>query len=394
LDTDPKPRAVILTPEVPYPLAGGGSLRTASLLHGLARSYQLDLIVFRQPGAPDPRILLPCGLVNRVSVIDLPANGRSFIARSLRNAIRLVRQIPPLVDRFSGFERQVAGALHGQTYDLGVIEHFWCAPYCEQLSAVCRTSVLDLHNIESVLHERCSRTEAGAVRFAHRVFAEAAADMERYWLPRFSRILTASSSDRALVLARAPKAWVTIYPNAVSLPLLPTCERRHTIVFSGNLEYHPNVSAVRFFRQEVWPRLRDCWPRLVWRLVGSNPRAVEPWTKGDPRIEVTGPVEDAYRELARAQVAVVPLLAGSGTRFKILEAWAAGLPVVSTALGAEGLPARHGHHLLIADTAESFAAAVSKLLNDSTLRCELARAGRLLVESEFTWEKAWESLDL
>jgi polysaccharide biosynthesis protein PslH len=385
---------VVLTPEAPYPLASGGSLRTASLLHGLAQSYQLDLIVFRQPGAPDPRILLPCGLVDRVSIIDLPANGRNFPARSFRNAVRLVRHVPPLVDRFSGFEHRVAAAVQGRTYDLGIIEHFWCAPYCEQLSAVCRATALDLHNIESILHERCAQTETGAARFAHRAFAKAAADLEREWFPRFSRILTTSSSDRAQVLSRAPKARVTIYPNAVPLPPLPTCERRHAIAFSGNLEYHPNVSAVRFFRQEVWPRLRDCWPELVWRLVGSNPGAVEPWTKDDPRIEVTGPVEDAYRELARAEVAVVPLLAGSGTRFKILEAWAAGLPVVSTALGAEGLPARPGHHLLIADTAESFAAAVSKLLNDSSLRCELARAGRSLLESEFTWEKAWESLDL
>ena len=122
------------------------------------------------------------------------------------------------------------------------------------------------------------------------------------------------------------------------------------------MEYHPNQLAVRFFRREIWPRLRDRWPGLAWRLVGKNPEAVRQFTSGDPRIEVQGQVDDAIAELARARVAVVPLLAGSGTRLKILEAWAAGLPVVSTTLGAEGLPARDGEHLLLADGAAAFAA--------------------------------------
>src|SRR6516165_6333556 len=92
LGVDRKPRALFLVPEAPYPLAGGGALRTASLIHGLARSYELDLIVFRQPMAPDPRKLMPAGLAKRVAVIDLPVNGRTLAARGLRNAVRLIRQ--------------------------------------------------------------------------------------------------------------------------------------------------------------------------------------------------------------------------------------------------------------------------------------------------------------
>src|SRR5262249_44803226 len=99
------------------------------------------------------------------------------------------------------------------------------------------------------------------------------------------------------------------------------------------------------------------------------------------------------RELALARAAVVPLLTGSGTRLKILEAWAAGLPVVSTTIGAEGLSTRHGVHLLVADTAPDFAQAVSRLLACPETRAELGMAGRLLLEKEFTWEKAWRKLD-
>jgi glycosyltransferase involved in cell wall biosynthesis len=166
------------------------------------------------------------------------------------------------------------------------------------------------------------------------------------------------------------------------------------IVFSGNMEYHPNVAAVRFFRAEVWPRLRERWPALVWRLVGKNPDAVKQYTSGDPRIQVAGPVDDAVRELARARAAVVPVLAGSGTRFKILEAWAAGIPVVSTSVGAEGLPARDGENILLADTGPAFAETVSRLLASPALRGRLGVAGRRLLEREFTWETAWTKLNL
>jgi polysaccharide biosynthesis protein PslH len=394
LAADARPHALVLAPEAPYPMAGGGALRTASLLHGLARVYGLDLIVFREPGAPDPRTSIPPGLVQRISTIDLAANSRSFAARSWRNTLRLVRQVPPLTDRFSGFAAQVAAAVKGRRYQVGIVEHFWCAPYWEQIAPVSQRTILDLHNIESVLHRRCAETEPGAAAFAHRIFAASAMRLECEWIPRYSGVLAASAADAALIEPRAGKARVTVYPNAIPLPPMPGVERRHAIVFSGNLEYHPNVSAVRFFRQDVWPRLRERWPDLVWRLVGRNPCAVARWTGGDSRIEVTGPVEDSIAELARAEVAVVPLLAGSGTRLKILEAWAAGLPVVSTTLGAEGLPVCDGQHLLIADGADKFAAAISRLLDCPALRRELAQAGRALLESAFTWEKAWESLDL
>ena len=165
-----------------------------------------------------------------------------------------------------------------------------------------------------------------------------------------------------------------------------------SIVFSGNMEYHPNIDAVRYFRTEIWPLLRQRHPELVWRLVGRNPSAVSAFT-GAPGIEVVGPVADAVPELARSRIAIVPLRAGSGTRLKILEAWAAGLPVVSTSIGAEGLPARHGEHLLLADSAVDFAQAVTRLLTCEELCSHLGKAGRLLLEKEFTWKSAWESLN-
>lgn len=389
-----RPRALLLAPEAPYPLMGGGALRTASLLHYLARSYSVDLIVFRQPGEPDPGARISRGLAERVSIIDLPAHRRGGASRSLRNAIRLARRVPPLIDRFSRFEHEVARAVENQEYAVGIIEHFWCAPYWDQISPVCRHTVLDLHNIESVLHERCAQVETGAAGLAHRLFAQASAKLERKWFPYFSEVLVPSETDAKQVLTLANQAHVIVYPNAIPLPPLPTPIKEDAIVFSGNLEYHPNISAVRFFRREVWPQLRERWPGLVWRLIGKNPQGVAQWTAGDPRIELSGPVDDAVAELARCKIAVVPVLAASGTRLKILEAWAAGLPVVSTTLGAEGLPVVDGQQILLADSALKFTEATARLLENEGLRASLGRAGRLLLEDQFTWEKAWENLHI
>ncbi len=388
-----RPAALLLSAEPPYPLSGGGSLRTASLLHHLARNYAVDLIVFSQPGAPDPAQALPPGLVRRLHVLQLPSNQRHLPARALRNAARAVRRVPPLVDRFSGFGGEIASILQGGRYRVGVIEHSWCAPYGEFLEPVCDRTVLDLHNIESVLHRRCADTETRSAAWLHARFALASEMIERQWLPRFSKVLVPSPRDAGYALAIAPQARVAVYPNALPLGPRPPHLDEEAIVFSGNMEYHPNRTAVRFFRRLVWPELRERWPRLVWRLVGKNPHAVCAWTAGDPRIEVSGPVDDAIAEIARSRVAVVPLLSGSGTRLKILEAWAAGLPVVSTTIGAEGLPARDGEHILLADSAPQLVISVSRLLTSSSLRRDLGEAGRCLVEKEFTWENVWKSLD-
>jgi len=202
-------------------------------------------------------------------------------------------------------------------------------------------------------------------------------------------ILTASEEDRR----RAAHADVRVFPNALPDIPRPSVAETNAIVFSGNLEYHPNVEAVRWFRTRIWPRIREEAPGLEWRLLGSNPAAVARFTGGDPRIRVVGHMEDAIASLAEAKVCIAPLLSGSGTRFKILEAWAAGRAVVSTTLGAEGLGARDGEHLLLADDPEDFAAAVLRLWNDASLRRRLGDAGWAHYHDRFTWQAAWRKLD-
>jgi glycosyltransferase involved in cell wall biosynthesis len=252
----------------------------------------------------------------------------------------------------------------------------------------CDVLVLDLHNIESELAATHVRATSGLESMVHQRFADAYRKLEREWIPKFDLVLTASEEDRG----RITHPNIAVYPNALPVIEVPQAAEENCIVFSGNLEYHPNIEAVRWFASSIWPRLREKNNDLTWNLVGRNAEAVLHLIKNDPRIRAAGPVDDAVAAIAAARVVVVPLLSGSGTRFKILEAWAAQRAVVSTSIGAEGLGARDGEHLLIADDVSRFADAVQELLDDRARSQRIGAAGRGLYLDRYTWPAAWKKL--
>lgn len=388
-------KTLVLSPETPYPLAGGGAMRTASLLEFLSTRSRLHLILFAEEGQSDPAEGLPTRLAERVTTIRLPRHRRDLGARLARNVSRALRGRPPLLDRFSEPQcmEQFARAVRGERYALAVAEHFWCAPYLSALREVASRVVLDLHNVESVLHGRCARSEPWFQSLGHRLFAHHAHNWERRLLPGFDLVLTPSVEDGRQVAAIAASSSTAVYPNAVPLRDQPDSPEEDSIAFSGNLSYHPNVTAVRHFNSLIWPALREKRPGLKWRVIGKNEEQVRRLVGGQPDIEVTGPVDDALLELAKSKLAVVPLLAGSGTRVKIMEAWAAGRPVVSTRLGAEGLPARDGENLILAESPSEWIERIVELLDDAALRKRIGGAGRRTYEDSCCWPAAWRCLE-
>jgi glycosyltransferase involved in cell wall biosynthesis len=341
-------------------------MRSASLLEYLRAKYCVDVVS-----------------------LSLRRHSKSLPAQAWRNISRLARGTAPLFDRYSGYEEQLRERIRGQRYAFAVIEHFWCASYEPVLRTCCERVILDLHNIESELAQTHARAARWPFSWASARFAQAYRRLEREWIPRFDVVLVASEEDQR----RIQHLKICVYPNALPPIEPPVVAEEHCIAFSGNLEYHPNVEAVRWFARAVWPRIRERDAALEWRLIGRNPEAVDHFVRGDDSVKLTGPMDDAIAEIARAKVCVVPLLSGSGTRFKILEAWAAGRAVVSTSLGAEGLGARDGEHLLIADDPGKFAEAVLALLGDSGARRRLGEAGRARYLKSFTWPAAWRKLE-
>ncbi len=376
-------------------MTGGGPLRTASLLGFLAQRFRVHLLTYVEEGSPNPEPFLPKGLVDHITTIYLPHHDKGTVSRIYRNTGRLVRGKLPLDDRFTQRQslHRVELATEGRDYEVAVVEHFWCARYLDLLRTRARHVVLDLHNVESVLHEGCSRTEPWPQNILHGFFQHTARRLERSLLAEFDLVLVTSDADRQRVLDRCPRARVAVYPNALPWREVPAVDEEEIVAFSGNLEYHPNVNAIRYFYKDVWPLVQAASPRLRWRLIGKNEAGVRGMIGQDPRVEFTGPVDDAIEELARARVVVVPLLAGSGTRIKILEAWAAGRCVVSTPIGAEGLPARDGENIRIVQGPRQMAEAVLELLADTPQRERLGRAGRSTFEAGFCWSAAWKTLE-
>ena len=185
---------------------------------------------------------------------------------------------------------------------------------------------------------------------------------------------------------RAGMDGVRVIPNGYPAPDHPvgrdTVSSPPTVLFQGTLRYPPNADAARFLVDEVGPHLRTAVPEAQIRLVGLAPPAVTALCD-PPRVAVTGQVRDIVDELARADLVVIPLRYGSGTRVKILEAFAHRIPVVSTTVGAEGLAVTADTHLLVADEPEQIAAACARVLLDASLRRRLVDAAHALYESRY-----------
>jgi glycosyltransferase involved in cell wall biosynthesis len=163
-------------------------------------------------------------------------------------------------------------------------------------------------------------------------------------------------------------------------------------MFFGAINYFPNQDGLLYFLREVWPSIEKRDPKARLKIIGQHPTP-EILAHRGPRIEVAGKVDDLRPHLASAAVSIAPLRIGGGTRFKILETMAMARPIVSTSLGAEGIDAEPGRHLLLGDDAASFAAAVSRVLADPELASRLGREGRALVEERYSWASAAQVLE-
>ncbi len=264
------------------------------------------------------------------------------------------------------------------------------------------TVVIDQHNIEYELLRRTAEQEPLGLRKLYNWLESRRLEpIELQRCAAADAVLVTSERERQALLRRLPGARIEVVPNGVDLdffsraavPQAPPVVQAlgageaPRIIFTGALNYFPNVDAVVAFAQTCWPRIREQAPDASWVIVGKNPLPRVQRLAELPGVSVIGSVPDVRPYLATATVAIAPLLVGGGTRLKILEACAMGLPVVATSLGCEGLAVVPGEHLLVADTPEDLAAATLRCLGDSRLRARLAASGRTLVEAEYGWER-------
>jgi glycosyltransferase involved in cell wall biosynthesis len=242
---------------------------------------------------------------------------------------------------------------------------------------------MDCDEDDASAYRRLARLERrrGQGKRAQWLEAEARAfkRMANQWLPRFDLLLAASDGEAHLLRARAGAARISVVPNTippsslVGSPARRAASKRRDIVFVGNMNYLPNIDAVRWFALCIWPKIRAAVPcPLRFVVVGSDPPPSVTALARRCDIVVTGTVEDVSHFYCNAALAVAPIRAGGGTRIKLLESAGLGIPMVATSFGCAGTGFRHGVDLLLADNENDFAAACVKLLTDKALALRFA----------------------
>lgn len=253
----------------------------------------------------------------------------------------------------------------------------------------------DTHNVDFDVLRRMSRSADSWLRRIHASAQwQATRRTERRGAHRVSLLLTTSVRDREVFQRELDVSNVAVIPNGIDLTEFRFAEgpgEPGVILFSGLMAYYPNQQAVRWFLDHVFPSVQRRYPTATFVVAGAAPPR---WLRARAceRVHVTGLVTDMRPYFARASVVVAPLFVAGGTRVKILEAQAMGRPVVATSMGAEGLDARHGESILLADSPTNFADGVVQLLADPLLAARLAMEGRRHVSQRYDWNRIGEQL--
>lgn len=381
-------RILWLTPYVPLPTFGGGT-RVFNLINFLATTCEIDLI--SAESASEEQLGPLRAICRTVTMATQPRRQRrllQLLALFSRRPLEYWLHYAPSV------QAMLDGALRERAYDVLVIEHAFMGYYATPPSV---RVVLDQHNVESQILLKAAQRERSLLR---RLYNQIDYRKFRPDEQRFCRqadlVLATSGVDRAL-MQRWPKlAPCIVVPNGVDCAhfrlTADDASREHSgpgtrlrVLFQGSMHYAPNAEAMIWFCATVWPRILQAMPRATLQIVGGNPPRDVLRLGQLPNVMVVGWVKDVRPYLAAAQVVVVPLRIGGGTRLKVVEALAMGRAVVSTTLGCEGLEVEHGTHVLLADDPETFARRVIELLDQPEQRAVLGRQGRCLVEERYDW---------
>jgi len=333
------------------------------------------------PSSPSP---------NSFQSVLSAVRGKSYSALNVLRGIRGPIPVTVLNYASKDIERVLREALESSAFNAVQIESIHMAPYLEMIRRRNPgiNAVLDWHNVESELIQQYAASTANpAKRFIAGRTSTLLYRMEQDALKSFSAHTVVSELERDKLLKRAPDAKIHVIANGVDTAAFArpgSTASRRTLLFVGSMDYHANSEAVLWFCREIWPRLAAEFPSLDFKIVGRNPPSSVKDLASD-RITVTGTVDDVRPYYHEAFSVVVPLRVGGGTRLKILEAMAAGVPVISTRLGAEGIAAEDRKQILLADTPADMAAAIRSLLTEPGLVSSLRDSARTLVESNYDW---------
>lgn len=385
-------RVLVVGAWFPYPPRWGWAMRVYHLTRQLASRHDVTLMTY---GTKADRENVARLEQDNLAVETVAREAPSRAARRKDQLASLVSRTP--FEPYTTYSREMQEAIDRlfaeRPYDVVHLEStlVWPFRFPERPHIV-----LDEHNVDYETYSRMREGTRSPLRKAfYRVEQARVRRYEQEAWRRSSGCVLTSAREEAMVREAAPGTPTAVVPNGVDTEYFRPEQhevRPHTLVFNGLLDYRPNLDASLFLVDEVLPLVRRSHPDARVVIVGRGGPA-ELAQLRRPHVEATGEVPDVRPYLGQAEAVVVPIMAGSGTRFKVVEGLAMEKPMVSTAVGSEGIGVEDGKHLLIADTPEAFAAAIVRLFDDAALARSLGRVGRDFVQREYSWDRAGERLE-
>jgi glycosyltransferase involved in cell wall biosynthesis len=385
-------RILWLKTELLHPVDKGGKIRTYQMLREMKRRHHITYLTLDE--TPGDRLAHEQASEYCHELICVPHRVEDkFTARFYAElAQNVVSPLPYFIQKYrsSAMARRIASALCENKPDLLVCD--FLQPSVNMPDRMPCPSVLFQHNVEAMIWQRHYEVQANPLKKAY-LFNQwrKTHRYERHTCGRFDRVVAVSTDDGETMKTEYGIPEVPDIPTGVDTayfqrnPAVSTDP--HHLVFTGSMDWLPNEDGILYFVEQVLPRIKRVLPDISLTIVGRNPfpRLVE-LSRQDPAITVTGRVDDVRPYMERAAAYIVPIRIGGGTRLKVYEAMAMEMPVVSTRVGAEGLPVVDGQHLLFADSPEDFASAVIRVLTDARLARALGAQAAATVRERFGWD--------
>jgi len=371
------------------PPDSGGKIRSYNILRELARRHSVTFFSFyaahNSDSHPDLR-----NLFDHVVCVPLRLPPPKSPAEMLDYGLRLFSSEPYSITKYCRPEvrRRLRTPLDEESYDVILCDFMAAAGVIPWDSPT--PKILFTHNVEATIWRRHYEVATNPIwkAISRREWRKMEAAELRY-LRLADRVLTVSEADRDAFGGFIDPAKLAVIPTGVDVDYFQPMSAEETpnsLVFTGSMDWLPNEDAIVYFSQAILPLIKQQCPEISLAVVGRSPsRKLQALAQTEKSIRLTGWVEDIRPYVARGSICIVPLRIGGGTRLKIFEAMAMSKAVVSTSIGAEGLPVRSGENILLADTPQDFADAVISLLRDPDRRKRLGAAARALVQEKYSW---------
>ena len=379
----------------PYPPTKGGTQgRTFNLLKNVVKHHAVTLITQCSADVTEAEIEELRQYVEELVIFPRPEPTKGGLLPKLRRLGQfLTTGTPPNVSFLYSREIQAwidqrvqEGKFQVITAEHSVNEVYIRPEWRKQIP-----TVIDIH---SSLYRTCQNqleTKTSKNELRDRLYLPLLRRYEQQTLGKFSHIVVTTDEDAQQMRSFVPKGQISLIANAVDLNLFPYRTKDpggHNLVFVGGLDYFANIHAACYLGGEILPRLEEKYPHVTLTLVGSNPAPEVLALAQNPKITVTGRVPAIVDYLHQATLAVSAMRTGFGMKFKTLEAMAAGVPVVASDRGLEGMKVDEPLSAWRANEIEEYIEAISRLFEDADLRATLSHNARQLIEQEYTWEKS------